>query len=367
MNPNPKDTVALEDQAQLLDQSGPAAFDAPDGYGDPKTIKPQGFVAFEDEFQVLSLGGPEDAGLPDHLGSGNPFNPKPLAFEDQVLCFLSGSPEYGTTSQDQDLHNHFTYNKPYAAFYYDCTNDPWNSPTVGGFSGYARNGYRYTGGVQDPGPISAPWRTEASGANRSSRPDFPVKSLLVITERELVIFDLDTFIGTPSTLRVWMRFLLGNDASNFYALGRGSWSLQSVAMSNGVLIVGSVTNSWEAGGLFTIDFKALGQNVFSLIRGDGHWQAITAKTISDRNTNNLYTQTGVSPSLRINPEDVWDLSHRLIGSTLYVAAAGEDVSPSVVKYTGNVGQWVYHAVGDDQGADNVGNYRHLLFDDVGWL
>jgi hypothetical protein len=368
--PDPRqDVLALEDSASPLAQGGLPAFDSPDGYGDPVSLREGPRLGFEDDHAILSQSGQPIhgfAGMPSGRDQGYSLADTPLGFEDAMAYLLSSDPEFSTITQDSDLHYHFVYNKPYLAVYYDTTLDPWNTPTLNNFTGYARNGYKYTNGVQDAGPVSAPWRSEASGANRSSRADFPLKVLIVVTLRELVIFDLDTFTGTPASLRVWMRFLLGNDVTNFWALGRGVESIRSAAFSNGLLVVGTKSTGWEGGGLHTIDFKATTTAAtFSLMRSDGQWIGAGVKTIVDRNTTSCYASSG---SYRINPEDVHSVAVlQESTNTHYVALSGEDSSPQLVKLLGNVVQSVAYAAGDDIGSDNAGNYRQVLFDDVGWL
>lgn len=372
MSSDPQDKTSFEDEGKPLSQgSGKPAFDSPDGYGDPAVIEDgQPRTSFEDNATLLKQGGPQPIdyiGLPGTPDAGYTIRTdRPASFEDTLAWFLSPDPEFSTITQDVDLHYHFIYTKPYLAIYYDTTLDPWNYPTLNNFTGYARNGYKYTNGVQDAGPVSAPWRSEASGAHRSSRGDFPLKVLIVVTRLELVIFDLDTFDGSVPSLRVWMRFLLGNDVSNFWALGRGVETIRSVQFCNGQLVVGTTNTGWEVGRIHSIDFKATTTAAtFSLIGSDGQWIGNGTKTIADRNTNSCWLSSG---SYRIEPEENRSLTVLKEGTnTLYVALSGEDPGPQLVKYTGNVIQSVVTASGEDLGAANVGNYRQVLFDDVGWL
>jgi len=688
---DPKDKTSFEDAGTPLTQGGSPAFDSPDGYGDPVSVRDgQPRTSFEDDAGPLPQGGPQPidlANLPGNPDAGVGVREQPASFEDAVSFVLSLEPEFSTITQDVDAHYHFAYTKPYLAQYCDATLDPWNTPTLNGFTGYGRDGYRYTNGVKDgdarligvsnvgqklyhriagswavfpnqpvltggtlghlcvgiptggivvwrgvagsefchynvttntwsykakassaavgasgsgyaldathvyawgggrvekfdgtswsnltptaltndpnkgwaqsadvlwvcpfgygnlhhyiggvwtdrwselvaaigniggypltsmrdvwtygsnvyclchhsatsrcyivkyngstwtllggggvfydvtniwgtddshiwvhgrgptdashifvgfwngstwatqlsgpgtagiqytgkrlfgtgpqviagsfytsavvvyettdgvnwtqptwpdstpaqvisatdfsgvTGGLTAPWRTEASGANRSSRGDFPVKSLLVVTQQELVIFDLDTFDGSVASLRVWMRFLLGNDVSNFWALGRGVDSIVSVAFSNGLLVVGTKDTGWESGRLHTVDFKALTPaTVFSLLGNDGQWIGQGTKTIVDRNTNSIWLSSG---SNRITPSEVRSVAVLPEGTnTHYIAVAGEDPGPQLVKFTGNVVQYVYSAAGENLDGSSLGDYRRVLFDDVGWL
>jgi hypothetical protein len=202
--------------------------------------------------------------------------------------------------------------------------------------------------------------------NRSSRGDFPVKSLIVVTRLELVIFDLDTFDGSVPNLRVWMRFLLGNSASDFYALGRGVETIRSVVFSNGQLVVGTTNTGWEGGRVHSVDFKALTPaTVYSLCGSDNQWVGTGTKSIVDRNTNSIWA---VSGSVRINCEENRSMSALVEDTnTLYVALSGEDPSPEILKYVGGTLQSSSKAAGEDLGEFNLGNHRQVLFDDVGWL
>lgn len=363
---DPKVTAALEDQAQALTQSGPAGHQWPDGQGDGLIFEDAAPVGFEDQTQLLPLGGQPIHSMPDGLDQGLDIRPPVLAFEDQVAWLLSSEPEFSTITQDSDANYHFIYPKPYLAIYCDTTNDPWNNPTLNSFSGYARDGYRYTNGVQDAGPVSAPWRSEALGANRSSRPDFPLKSLIVVTRLELVIFDLDTFDGTVPTLRVWMRFLLGNSVTDFFALGRGLETIRSVAFANGQLVVGTTNTGWEVGRVHSVDFKALTPaTVYSLVGSDNQWVGQGTKTVVDRNTNAIWA---VSGAVRLGSEENRSLAVFVEGTnTLYVAVSGEDPSPDLLTYVGGSLTAGIRAAGEDPGDFNLGNYRQVLFDDVGWL
>lgn len=364
---DPKVVLALEDQTALITQSGPAGFQWPDGQGDGLIFKDPVPVAMEDQIQLLMQGGQPVHTMPDGLDQGLDVRPPSLSLEDQISSWLlSLEPEFSTVTQDVDLHYHFAYPKPYLALYCDATLDPWNTPTLNSFSGYARNGYKYTNGVQDAGPVSAPWRSEASGANRSSRADFPVKSLIVVTRLELVIFDLDTFTGAVDSLRVWMRFLLANATPDYYALGRGFETIRSVVFANGQLVIGTTNTGWENGRVHSIDFKATTTaTTFSLVGSDNQWIGTGTKTIVDRNTNAIWATSG---SVRISSEENHSMSALVEGTnTLYVALSGEDPSPEILKYVGGALQSSSPAVGEDIGGVDLGNYRRVLFDDVGWL
>jgi len=363
---DPKEVLALEDQAQALTQSGPAGHQWPDGQGDGFIQKDLSVAAFEDQAQILTQSGQPTHSMRDGLDQGYAFRPPTLALEDQVSVFLSGEPEFSTSTNDSDGHAHFNNLKPYLLIAGDTTGEPWDTPTLNSFTGYGRDGYKYTNGIQDAGPVSAPWRSEASSANRSSRPDFPHKYLIAVSRLELTIFDLDSYVGTPTSLRMWMRFLLGNSVSDFYALGRGVETIRSAIMANGQLVVGTTNTGWENGRLHSVDFRATTPaTVFSLIGSDNQWVGQGTKSVVDRNTNAIWA---VSGSNRINTEENHSLAHYVEGTnTLYVFLAGEDASPQIVKYTGGTIQSVVSAAGESIGSDNAGDYRRVLIDENGWL
>lgn len=362
---DPKVVVSLEDRTETLTQSGPAGYQWSDGQGDGRYVA-EFPVALEDQAQLLPLSGQLTHSMRDALDQGYSFRSPAAVLEDRAVADLSGEPEFSTATVDSYGHAHFLYPKPYLMFVYEASGEPWDTPTLNSFTGYGRDGYKYTGGVQDAGPVSAPWRTEASGVDRSGRVDFPLKSLIVVTRLELVIFDLDNYTGAVTSMHVWMRFRLGNSSSDFYALGRGYETIRSVVMANGQLVVGTTNTGWEGGRIHSVDFKATTPaTTFSLLGGWGQWIGQGTKSVVDRNTNSIWASSG---SYRINPEENHSLSHLMEApNTLYVALSGEDESPQIVKYTGGVVQSVITAVGPDIGDNNVGDYRRVLLDERGWL
>jgi len=332
----------------------------------------------EDRVDFLNSGGNRRYNYPRETSGAlfsstyNNVRKDSAAFEDVGTALISNVTDINRTTNDIHGYAHFLSSyRPIAAYIYDTTNEPWTKPTENNFSGYSIEGYKYTSGVQDAGPVEAPWRTEGASDYRGPDSEFPSKSLIIVANKELIIFDLDSYDGTAANLTMWMRFMFDDD-SNFKALGRGEASVRSVKMVNGVLVVGTETVIAN-GGVITIDFKATGQNVFSLVRSDGHWQAISGKTIANRNdTGGVYTQTGVSPSLRIGPEYVKTVD-AIFDETditqMWVVLVGEDISPGVVMYVDNIGQTSNSVVGDDVGEHNVmtDGYRNLHFDQSGWL
>jgi hypothetical protein len=161
------------------------------------------------------------------LGVGSP---------DDVFITL-GYAQYSADEQtsDSEGHPHFTTYRPYLMYPGVTTGEAWADPTSTNFTGYAADGTRYTGGIQDPGPDYAPWYSEVASNDRSSVGPFPEKYLIVVTRTELVIFD---FANYPTNLDVWMRFRIGTSGGDtFKLLGRGPESMTDLKMVNGVLVV----------------------------------------------------------------------------------------------------------------------------------
>lgn len=274
--------------------------------------------------------------------------------------WVQGLPvQFRQDTLDPEAHVHFAGLNPKAIYYYRTAGEEWANPTASNFTGYARDGYHYTNGVLDPGPVQAPWAQEFISGNRSNRDDFPLEALIVITDSEVVIFDLD---GWPTYLRMWMRFELGS--SSWYMVGRQN--AIDCAMANGILAV-SLYQGSEVGGLITINFKVDGTtDAANLVRSDGHWYWASGFDIRDRNSSH-WTTSGVSPSLRINPEYVYSVDIYDDGQgKAWVAAAGEDNSPHIIGIENNHLMWAATSAGD-LGVENNGDTRRVLFDESGWL
>lgn len=298
-------------------------------------------------------------GLLNPLGTGLP----------DTLFWTLGSAQYKADSQslDGEGHPHFITYRPYLLVAGDTSNEAWDNPTTTNFTGYARNGTRYTNGVQDPGPVYAPWYSEAAGSDRSSVGSFPQKYLIAVTRLELVIFDLGTY---PATLDVWMRFRRGETTGSSYTLfGRQAETLANVRMVNGVLIATTLENGTDRGRLHLIDFKQNTQRFANLIGSDNHWMGVSGRDITDRNLGDNWTTGGVSPSLRISPEYPYSLSAYSLpdGSKYWVVVGGEDRGPDIIEVNSSgVPQLRLEASGET-GGDNLGNVRQVLFDRDGWL
>lgn len=102
------------------------------------------------------------------------------------------------------------------------------------YTGFAADGYWYTAGVPDPThtPYQASWASEAAGAHRGPRGDFPPRVFVITTPAEVTILDADT-------LDVFIRFTLKSTASSGTGtfLGDNSTDLKQASFMNGWLAV----------------------------------------------------------------------------------------------------------------------------------
>lgn len=264
---------------------------------------------------------------------------------------------------DPQAHVHFNGLNPTSLFYYRTAGEPWANPTTTNFTGYARDGFHYTNGVLDAGPVQAPWASESTSGNRSARDDFPLEALLVVTQKELVIFDLDDY---PVGLTVWMRFEFSGTSTNYMAGGVDN-CVTCCAMRNGTVVLGHKRNP-TYGAVIIINFKNDGTpDVAHIVRSDNHWKWTSGYDLRDRNSARWVT-TGVSPSLRINPIDVFsaDIYDDGLGKA-WVACAGDRASPHIIGIREEYPQWISTCSGKDVGAADSGNNRRVLFDESGWL
>lgn len=281
---------------------------------------------------------------------------------------LGPPPQYHQTTLDPSAHAHFVGLNLKAMYYYRTEGEPWANPTSFNFTGFAKDGFRYTNGVIDAGPVEAPWRQEAAfpSGNRSSRLEFPDEVLIVVTDEEVVLFDIDAFPAQAPS--VWMRFEL--DSADYWMAGRNPGTVTDVSMKNGSMVT-CTTQSSNYGGISIINFTKDGEDDCAyLIRQDGHWKWNTPSyDIRDRNTNR-WTGTGVSPSLRIQNEynysvDIYD-DH---AGKSWAALGGED-AVEMIGLEDCRPVWISYATGKDRGIENnPDDYdtRKVLFDESGWL
>ncbi|NIT79775.1 MAG: hypothetical protein GWN58_34005 [Anaerolineae bacterium] len=295
---------------------------------------------------------------------------KPLGggFSDSVFITL-GSANYSADEQttDSEGHPHLITYRPYLMYSGDISAEPWANPTTTNFTGYAADGTRYTDGVQDVGPVYAPWYSEVASNDRSSVGAFPTKYLIAVSRLELVIYDLANY---PTNLDVWMRFRRGETTGSSYTLlGRQAETLADARMLNGVLIATTLENGTDRGRLHLIDFRQDTQRYANLIGSDNHWMGLSGQDITDRNLSGVWTTSGVSPSLRISPEYPYSLAaySAADGSKYWVVVAGEDQGPDVIEVDFSGVPQLRSAATGDTGGDNLGNVRQVLIDRDGWL
>jgi hypothetical protein len=322
--------------------------------------------------QVVQAGSVEDSGkagksqgdeaslLPGVAGSAE-------GTEDAGTVRLGLLTAYRPTTSDSEGHPFFidALGTPRlrSSFVYDATGDPWSSPGSYQLDGYGRDGYFYIGGVKQA--AVAPWALEPAGEDRSSRPDFPLRSLVVTSQSELSVFDLDSW---PAALKLWMRFRLGN-ASNFYLLGRIADSLRTARMLNGVLMAGSVDNGTDKGGLFCIDFKRPDTSFAFLVRSDGWSDGKPGRNISNRNQTGNWDSRGTGFSLDSTYvhgiQAIADASDK---ERTWISA-GSDNKIQLVETLANQPQFVHSPVGSLVGprGDLVSGRKCAVFDTAGWL
>lgn len=382
---------AYEDQYELPTAGGPAKHTAPDvGVGQRipgpphqpvGSIGPFDTGAYEDQHELPTAGGPEkhtapEVGMGLHLPGpvetappGDRRGPEELTgFEDFLYYALSTAPEFRSGAYDVNGRPFFIsggYEAVESFQLYDTSGEPWANPTVNGFTGYAKDGTHYTAGVQDVGPVYAPWYSEAVSDDRGPRSDFPDRVLVVRKRDEIVLFDLDSYDGTPANLTMWMRFRHGN----FFFVGNSQQAVLA-EMHNGVLVVAQDTVSTQ-GGLVLIDFKRDGEQDFiQLIRSNNHYRALSSINMTNRNATSWTTTAGVAGA-RINAENVYRFVVRVRNTTdMDLLAMGEDRGdPKLIRLVNNVPQSWFDVSGDAQGEDNLNDYwyRNAVFDDVGWL
>jgi hypothetical protein len=194
-----------------------------------------------------------------------------------------------------------------------------------------------------------------------------VRALIVITEFEVVLYDLD---GWPGDLDVWARFRFGDNGAGGYKLfARGTNTGQRVWMKNGVIYYANQQTPWEVGRLHVFDFKRDGdQEAAQLIGSDNHWKAIGGLDFTDRNIGTFWTTTGVSPSLRIQNEYNYNMAvHQDPEDPLrvWVVLGGEDNVDAIELYD-NIPQSDY-GMTPDTGPYNIGNIRSVAIDAAGML
>lgn len=313
-------------------------------------------------------------------------SPPSQAFRDgpdqlsDYLWRIEGTVQYHQTTLDPQAHAHFNGLVVRKLYYYRVLGEPWANPTAHNFTGFAQDGFHYTNGVQDVGPVEAPWRQEAvfPSGQRSNRGDFPDEVLIAVTDDEVVLFDIDSWPITSPV--VWMRFEIAPSGS-YYMMARNDGKIRDVAMKNGMLVACSIHTGSENGRLHICDFKQDGtRHCAQIIGSSNHWNWAAGYDIRNRNENGRWSNAGPDPELRIGPEynysvDVYD-DHN---NKAWIAIAGEDISPYIIGLERDPddeniqpARWVAVVGGQDRGDDLSGteaeiNKRKVLFDENGWL
>lgn len=255
---------------------------------------------------------------------------------DNAVLRLGQTPTYNaaTPSLDGEGHQHFTLTTTHPTLTADVLNvnvGDWANPTGTGFTGYAKDGFKYTAGVQDAGPVLAPWASEAAGANRSSKDGMPNKLLAVVvgalsgtaTGHEVVLFDLDEYV-LSGNLNVWMRI----KPTTSYTLSGDNTSgrvAQQIGFYDGMLVM-VLRQGTVPGVLNLVDFKSNTQHVLQVVDSLDHYIAGSGKTIVNRNdaAGMAVTTTLIGPECRITGTNPCGVAVTGSGTNVWIAVATED-------------------------------------------
>jgi len=296
----------------------------------------------------------------------------PASAEESVRIVAGQTPTFHQGNSDSEGHVYFIGTRIIHQTYYDATKDVWHAPTPN-FNGYGRDGYLYVNGVQQV--TQAAWSTEGAGVDRSARRDFPLRSMICTTQKEIVIFDLDSW---PTSIKVWMRFRLGADVSNYYMIGRSDNTIRKAVIKNGLMAVALLNTSWEVGGVVLIDFKTVGQYAANLVRSDNHWRLISGKTIANRNSTGLWETFSSVVRLSSNNVqwvDIFQLWSYWNDLSNYIVTGGED-GIEIIYYTSRTSTAQVDMVGGGPGryegtlaagSDNTLYTPCVTYDEDGWL
>jgi hypothetical protein len=193
-----------------------------------------------------------------------------------------GSLFYGTTTTDYD-GNHLLSNSTYKRiFYYDTTLDTSNS-------------WR--------GSSSKTWYSGGLSSTRGSRPDFPLKVILVATDNSLDLID-------DTNQRLFMRF----EVNTNYALNLDLGVIQDLAAREGKIFVAMQDSTNHRGGVVILDFK--NDKIYQIT--DTVKIATPVNGFRDRNGNQNWTISTDYPTFDFN-EEVWTIHANHIGSEDYLA------------------------------------------------
>ena len=118
-------------------------------------------------------------------------------------------------------------------------NDSFYNPETNNHAGYAYNGFFYIDGVAQPNLPMASWFTETPGEFRGSSRAFPTAGLILLSSTALTILDQSTPTLDPSTLPLWVQFILGDKLAltdNFNG-GLNGWMPVKLTHANGIISV----------------------------------------------------------------------------------------------------------------------------------
>jgi hypothetical protein len=142
-------------------------------------------------------------------------------------------------------------------------------------------------------------------------------------------------------------------------------------MLNGTLMVGSLNNGVENGGLFCIDFKRTSTDFALLVRADGWWKGAAARDITHRNQINNWASQGTGFTLDseyVHFVDAAVDTSMADRERMWVAAGSEDLI-RIVEIQANQPKFDYNPVGALVGLyDNFSSsLKCSFFDSAGWL
>lgn len=283
-----------------------------------------------------------------------------------------------TPSLDGEGHQHFTLTTSHPTVtsdLLDASVGDWANPTGTGFTGYAKDGFKYTAGVQDVGPVLAPWASEAASANRSSKDGMPNKLLAAVvgpltantSGHEVVLFDLDEWASSGS-LNVWMRFKPAGSLSLTGDLSSAR-IVQQAGFFDGLLVM-AIRAGTSDGGLNLVDFKSDSQHIFQHVTSSDHWIAASGKTIVNRNdaAGMAVTTTLVGPECRITGANPCGVAVTGSGTNVWIVVATED-GFTLLRAARSGNDTILQAYLDlgTGGPVDTPNVRSVLFDRYGRL
>jgi hypothetical protein len=155
--------LALEDAYAILNESGPARFDSPDGIKGAVTLNEGPRLGLEDAYSLPAVTGKDVRFDLPELKADLTIPKDTLGLEESVFVQLDAT-DYIKGKYDTDGREFLGGTGVRHIFYYDATLDPWHTHGAG-FYGAGRNGKLYYDGVEcAPGDFG----TVASGYRRTA-------------------------------------------------------------------------------------------------------------------------------------------------------------------------------------------------------